>query len=1186
MLTLRDIFTALSTKSKPPPSSVAVTAANAVATALLSRRLRSFYSHLASQQRTRATAALLLLAAIASLSPSTARELVRVFDFGLSALPQLARSIRPRKGETSEQAGIRQRQEWANADPIKRPTRAAFTTFCQSLLLTADAQLLPEILRLRPLLGGTLHHISNDPPVVQLEMLQIVQKRVLALKVPLGPATRAELFSDATLGQLAAICAAGEDDDGIDAAADEEKEEENIAKIIRRQASDLSFSILHSVCTNPSYGLCSSKDACLEFRTLQSSAISALNPGQRRLLRWLQRLKPAESSSQGELLRATVAHDPALAAAMLLSLPYSMEPTATGKWLVHSSIVGSLMQSVASAHVGLVELAERGLAPPELSSRSMQAVLRCALPLSLPRSALSRGVQHSNALVRHAMLCLLANMLSVLQSLLEALQQAAAALPLSSCVLVRQEWRNVESAIQQTSRACLPDLQPILAQLSAALKPSQKNSSATPISDTKNEEQKGKISAMEIDVDTMNIVMPESDDDKEEEEGLHIDGAEDIVEGLEKKASLNTALFSAILHVLQRWRRCLPISFAENNVDVEKLVPEELSTLPPLHQLQMLALLQTDSDSRKEGGASYSGTSSSTGPALLPVLKLLSHCDEDKQPEVKTAASSWAVQRLTSTGLFEANPAEAFLWIDLIPVSEIGVESGFLYDAIGLVLRKPAEFYSFIEAEGVSSPGIGSSGPALEMSLLVLCALRQALRVLHSDKKSLEEKAAIATYTARVAALTVMQQREESSSAAASSALLNVLGSEASRETGAVGGGDNDVKTTSGQKRKARGSSSNSIAAVSAMLGGLGPPAEPLTALATWLKAVSSSLSLVPGNVNNSAVEDIQGKKKSKKAKKEAAQGSGSGSGSGVAAVANGGSTSDSASLLLPLTLFPALHSLSADSENSTSLFSSVPLCQLSLAVFHLGQRKSSTWSTEQIYKYLSSLLQTDAASQRALLIIRQALHLICTTLHFNLALYGVFQIPSDAVSMLCAVLRGVIATTLKQPPPLKQAERCIFLVSSSETLLDAIKKSDAVAIELWQWLFEKVNATETFSGTSSCLIAAIRPVVTRLVNNASEAVSRIDLFQPVPGTGLSKLLPLAAAAARGPNEFEAAKTVLCSLLESISTNIKTINAQWITTTGTAVTSLLVSASDKDVEKVLEAACRVVADLLEAQRSR
>ncbi|KAL4518589.1 hypothetical protein Ndes2437B_g00681 [Nannochloris sp. 'desiccata'] len=1139
MLTSTAIFTALSTKSKPPPSAAAVNAANALATALLSRRLRSFYSHLASQQRTRATAALLLLAAIASFSPWTARELVRVFDFGLSALPQLARSIRPRKGETTEQAGVRQLQEWANSDPLKRPTRAAFTTLCQTLLLSADAQLLPEVIRLRSLLGGVLHHMSNDPPVVQLEMLKIMQKRVVASKVPLGPATRAELFSDATLGQLAAICAAGEDDDGI--AADEE---ESIGKI-RRQASDLSFSILHSVCTDPGNGLCSGKEACFEFRTLQSSAISALNPGQRRLLRWLQRLKPAESSRQGELLRATVAHDPALAAAMLLSLPYSLEPTANGKWLVHASIVGSLMQSVASAQVGLLELAERGLAPPELSSRSMQAVLRCAFPLTLQRSALSRGVQHSNALVRHAVLCLLSNMLSVLQSILEEVQKAAAALPLSS-VLVQQEWNSLVSAIQQTARACLPDLQPILAQLSAAVNPSQKNNTGvTFISDTNTDKKKGRVSAMEIELDTINIVLPESDDDSGEEEALQVAGAAEIGEGSGKKASLNTALFSATMHVLQRWRRSIPISFAESNVDAEKLVPEELSALPPLHQLQMVALLQTDSGSsarkkEEEGGASFVKTSS-TGPALLPVLKLLASCDENEQPEVKIAASRWAVQRLTSTGLFEANPAEAFLWIDLIPVSASGVESGFLYDAIGLVLRKPGEFYSFVEAEGISgaSRGMISSRPAVEMSLLVLCVLRQALRVLNSDKKSIEEKTAIATYTARVAALAVMQQREQSSSAAASAALLSVLLSEAPRETGAADAGDNNATiTTSVHKRKACRMSS--IAAVHAMLGGLGPSAEPLAALATWLEAVASSPSLVAGNVSNDALEEIDGKKKAKK--------EGSQDGGGVA-VANGEITSNSASL--------------------------------SLAVVHFGRRDSLTWSIESIVEYVSTLLESDAASQSAPLVIRQALHFICATFS------PIWKSQPHAASMLCAVLRGAIATTLKHPSSFKQAESCISLVCSSESLLNAIESSETVGVELWQWLLKKVTASAT-KGTSSTpsLFFSLRVVVSRVINKASVAISKIRNFQHAPPPAVSKLLPLAVAAAHGPSEVEAAKNVLCSLLESISNNIKTVDVRWITTTGKAVTSLLVSASDEDVELVLDAGCRVVADLLVAQRSR
>ena len=1184
MLTLTDIFTALSSKSKTPIPAAALTAANAVATALITRRLRSFYSHLASQQRTRATPALLLLAAIASLGPSTARELVRVFDFGLSALPQLARSLRPRKGETSEQAGIRQRQEWASPDPLKRPTRAAFTSLCQALLLTADVQLLPEILRIRPLIGGTLHHLSNDPPLVQLEMLKIVRKKVVASKVPLGPATKAELFSDATLGQLAAICAAGEDDIAI-------ADVENTTAKTRRQASDLSFQILHSVCTDPRNGLCSSIEACLEFRTLQSSAVAALNHGQRRLIRWLQRLKPAESSRQGELLRAAVTHDAALAAAMLLSLHYPMEPTATGRWLVHSSIVGSLMQSVASAQVGLVELGERGLSPPELSVRSMQAVLRCALPLALPRAALSRGVQHNNALVRHAVLCLLAHMLTVLQSLLEAVHQATAALPASASPSVRVQWSKLETALQQTARASLPDLQPILAQLSAALNPQtlQKNSSNTPISNianadtSKNKKKKDRLSSLEIKMD--NIVMPESDDEKEEEEKKE-DGEDMLIDAptATEKAGLNTAIFSATMHVLQRWRRCLPSSFAESNVDVEKLVPEELATLPPLHQLQMLALLQTTEISRKhhheqgiggEGGA-YLGTG--TGPAFFPVLKILAASFEEQgaNGEVKAAAARWAVERSLSTGLFEANPAEAFLWIDLIPVSESGVEIGFLHDALALVLRRPGEFYSFLEAENGGMP----QGAGPEMSLLVLCVLRQALRVLSSEKKSVEEKMAIASYTAKVAALAVMQEREQNASAAASAALLKILISEAARGDGA----DNDNATPAiGQKRKAHnGSHEGDITAVHAMLGGLGQPAEPLAALASWLEAVSSSS--LSSNLLDDKSNTAGKKKKSKKGTKEQLD----------------EKKMDSAFQALPVSLFPGIDNVAAASDlnnaNIENVLGSVQLCQLSMAIVYLGQTESS-WSNERIFDHVSSLLESTAGSQqRALLVIRQALHLLST---YSPIWEGNF----NAASMLCAVLRGALAATLKQPSSsLKQAASCISLLCSSETLLTVIYSSskpnvtEEAVLQLWQWLFEKVvalTATAPEQGVlntkniSSSLVLSLRPVVARIFNKASESILTKNGLLPPPTPAVLKLLPLAiAAAARGPPETESkAISVTCSLLDSISGHTKDVDIQWIDIAGECIISF-VSASDKEIEPVLKVGCDTVADLLDRERSR
>ena len=375
MLTISDVFAALVKSSRS--SSDITNSTHALANAILSRRVKNLYSHLGSQQRSRASATLLMLSHLVSLGPAMGREFIRVFDFGIPALPQLARPLRARKGETTGEAAVRQQQAWEFADPVRRPTRAAFITLVLCLLRSADAQLLPEILRVRPLISGMLQNLSSDPPEVQLEVLKVLQKRVMGPRISIGPAAKSDLFNDSALWQLSNICAAGEEyeetnsgdghEDGAEEADGEEKNKETdkttaaaaAVGMTRRKASDLAFQILLCVCIDPQQGVCSTPEAISEFRVLQASSTGALSPGQRRELRWLQRLRPAESARHGELLRAATAHDPSLSAAMLLSLQYSMEPMATGKWLVHAGIVGSLIQNVAKVDIGLRDLAER-----------------------------------------------------------------------------------------------------------------------------------------------------------------------------------------------------------------------------------------------------------------------------------------------------------------------------------------------------------------------------------------------------------------------------------------------------------------------------------------------------------------------------------------------------------------------------------------------------------------------------------------------------------------------------------------------------------------------------------------------------------------------------------------------------------------------------------------------------------
>lgn len=286
---------------------------------------------------------------------------MRVFDFGLAALPQLAKPRKGRKGEAAADAAQRLQKEWTNDDPLKQPTRAAFISFALALVSTADAQLLPEVLTLRPLIGGTLHFLSSDPPSAQVAVLRVLRKLVAAKRTAAGAFPGAEVLGDAALGQLAAIAASGpegslnkdEAPEGDNSHAHNVESSSNAT--LEKDAADLAFEILHAAVTDHRLGLCCPPSAAFTL----TLAAAQLTHGQRRLVRWLQSLRPADSSSHGALIAAATEHDSALAAAMLLSLPYSLEPTATGRWLTHVGVVGGLLQAVANSPVGLAALAER-----------------------------------------------------------------------------------------------------------------------------------------------------------------------------------------------------------------------------------------------------------------------------------------------------------------------------------------------------------------------------------------------------------------------------------------------------------------------------------------------------------------------------------------------------------------------------------------------------------------------------------------------------------------------------------------------------------------------------------------------------------------------------------------------------------------------------------------------------------
>lgn len=250
------------------------------------------------------------------------------------------------------------------------------------------------------------------PTTAHPQVLRLLQKRVLPVKAAVPPAVQAEAFSDAALQQLATIAAAAPVEGAEEEAEDGEEDEGGKgAGTQRRAAAAAALEVLLAVATDPAHGLAALPAATAGF-VLADAGSHQLQTGQRRLLRMLLRLRPADSAAHLQLLLATAAADAPLAAALLLALPYGLEPAAAGaaagaaavgRWFAHAAVASRLLQLLPSATPpGLQLLASGGGAAsvPAPGGRRAQALLRCCFPPCLQKAALSRGLQHSNALVR------------------------------------------------------------------------------------------------------------------------------------------------------------------------------------------------------------------------------------------------------------------------------------------------------------------------------------------------------------------------------------------------------------------------------------------------------------------------------------------------------------------------------------------------------------------------------------------------------------------------------------------------------------------------------------------------------------------------------------------------------------------------------------------------------------------
>ncbi|CAM6039848.1 unnamed protein product [Sphagnum compactum] len=671
-----------------------------LARSIVRTRMKDIYSHLSSSQRSRQKAALRLMASIVLRGRLLAVEVATTFDFTLQALRKIGKASRaPLKKGLSQ--GL-----------LSQTTRSYFIEFALSFLVVGDPGLLRWVLQKRPLYASVLHGLASDDESTIIEVLYVLQQKVLsdAALVPAG--LQSALFGDVALEQLAQIVA----DDQLG------------------DSKEIAYGMLMSLCTNPAHGLC--PESASAWGPPPGAKTGAFGGGQGRLLRFMRRLQAIKVVQHREILLATARATPRLAAAYLDSVPFSVEPQPAPVWFVAMVIVVELI-SIASTPPPFPAMAQQGVPPPRMEGPLIQSSLRRLFPRALSKVTFNRGLQHASVLVRHGSLRVLLEALLSLERLLDAATLAVdenlyKKIPAersemgfgddwlvpeslsgqgsvvqetnvkkiqsrgssddvtshnkeaeSSGTVVdnlkgrevsRKQWLQLAESIQTTMWAALPDPNVLLLMLSMlrkvdtevksiAVKGCHKRShvvdSDKPPSKRRRKE-KGKGSVTHISSDS------ESDSSSSSIE------SEDQLDSEEMITLAQIWGDELILGSKVTGERVLPVAFTEKGFDPFRLLPSSPADISRSQQEAILALLLATTGSAESFCIPWVHSSSSNMKAAgvtlsliykhaKPLLTLLVSLDSGKMRNQAYVVASCV---LLSTGAFESNTHEVTFWLD------------------------------------------------------------------------------------------------------------------------------------------------------------------------------------------------------------------------------------------------------------------------------------------------------------------------------------------------------------------------------------------------------------------------------------------------------------------------------------------------------------------------------------------
>ena len=405
-----------------------------LARSILQRRMRAVYSHLNSSIRIRQKCAMTLCISITARSRQLAWDVFRNLDFTLAAFAKLSKPPRYQINCTWDSTT----ETRSSHDASALPTRHIFVEFVMVLLSSGDVSLLRCVLTQKVLLGNVLRHLASDPVPLASRVLRVMCDNVIVDGSGVSVRLQAALFSDRVLGQIVAI--SGRQAEAVSGT-------KGISKAAC--AAELAHSLLLRLCTDPVHGfrrenasgrfvgakeeisLGSMSEGHLQARgavksgkassitkiEYSSPVINAITTGYARevdernetVLRLLRKLKPTESRRHAEMLLEVCSKQPNIAASYIPHATYSLEPRLSWSWITASLLVGNLAVAASASNVyPVLKNSTHDTRAGELEGVS---IVRSVLPSSLTKVGLSRGLQHSSGLVRHATLSLIMHIL-------------------------------------------------------------------------------------------------------------------------------------------------------------------------------------------------------------------------------------------------------------------------------------------------------------------------------------------------------------------------------------------------------------------------------------------------------------------------------------------------------------------------------------------------------------------------------------------------------------------------------------------------------------------------------------------------------------------------------------------------------------------------------------------------------